>query len=533
MFFGDNRKKKLTKRQFEDELKTLIEFVESSVSPFEHDSKDKQEARVRRARADQDFFNQTYLPHYFTDESPDFHREMEELEAEGERQQRPVAIAAPRGFSKSTRITFAKRLKRALFKEKRFIILVGADETTATGFTVSIRTELEHNSRISHDFDAQKTQQWAAGEFVTKGGVEVMARGKGQRIRGLKFGAYRPDDICIDDPEDDEEVRNPERIKVLLKWVREAVLPSLDPKRGLVSWVGTLLAKKSALAQIMEEPEWLVKVYRAIENPEWKEEAVLDPVRGLWVGQFVSGTPLWPERFDLKTLSRIRRRIGSVAFNKELQNTPEDDDGMFKRDWFRRIRYNTLPNVALYPYGARDPSLKHGQHNDFKAHVTVARGEGFIYVLYASIKRISRDAMIEEDYSLVSRFNLLQLGVELDGWQELLRADYDRKALAKGWHLPIVPVPHNGASKDSEARIGGLSSPIQGGIIIFCEGPASEVGDMETLIDQTVVFPSSVVNDDGPDALQMAYGLAERRGSCRPYYEQVGHREAHFGTGAW
>ena len=229
----------------------------------------------------------------------------------------------------------------------------------------------------------------------------------------------------------------------------------------------------------------------------------------------------------------MRRRMGSVAFNKEIQNAPEDDDGMFKRDWFRRIKYNALPNVALYKYAGRDPSLKHGQHNDFKAHVTVARGEGLIYVLYASIKRISRDAMVKEDFALYRRFEFLQLGVELDGWQELLRPDYDREAIEQHFHLPIVPIERKGVSKDDSARIGGLSSPIEGGIIIFCEGPASEVGDMETLIDQTVVFPSSSVHDDGPDALETGYHLAEHRVSGKPSYEQVAQREARFGAGAW
>ena len=87
-------------------------------------------------------------------------------------------------------------------------------------------------------------------------------------------------------------VRNDERVKHLLKWVKEAVVPSLDPKHGILDWVGTLLAKKSALAQIMEEPEWITKLYRGIENPEWREEAEFDPVRDRMIGAFVSGIPL-------------------------------------------------------------------------------------------------------------------------------------------------------------------------------------------------------------------------------------------------
>src|SRR5262245_3817311 len=99
MIFNE-QKKKLSPRQFDAEVEKLVEWVKSSVSPFDDDTPEKQEGRVRRAREDQDFFNQTYLPHYFAQPSPPFHGEMEELIDEGEIQQRPVAVAAPRGHAK-------------------------------------------------------------------------------------------------------------------------------------------------------------------------------------------------------------------------------------------------------------------------------------------------------------------------------------------------------------------------------------------------------------------------------------------------
>src|SRR5688500_1079576 len=151
MFFNQN-KKKLSAKQFEQEVDRLVEFVKGSVSPFEGDTAAKQQERVRRAAEDQDFFNQTYLPHYFTQPGAEFHREMEDLVDEGEAQQRPVAVGAPRGHSKSTRVSLARALKKILFAEKKFIIEISDTETQARGLTVSIRVELEHNPRIAHDF---------------------------------------------------------------------------------------------------------------------------------------------------------------------------------------------------------------------------------------------------------------------------------------------------------------------------------------------------------------------------------------------
>lgn len=534
MIFND-KKKKLTPRQFDAELERLVKWVKESVSPFESDTPAKQRARVRRAREDQDFFNETYLPHYFTQPGADFHREAEELAEEGERQERFVAIAAPRGHAKSTRFTFARPLKKILFKEKKFVVVMGEDQGLTEGTTVSIRTELEVNPRILHDFGAQKTKEWAAGEFVTRGGTKVWARTWREGVRGLKFGPHRIDMLILDDMEDDKIARNSDQVKKILAVVNEEVSPAMEPHRGQVFWVGTILSKKCAFSQVMDNPEWISKIYRAIEDPVWDEEHAWNAEQGRWLGMFTAGVALWPARWNLERLSRERRRIGSPAFKKEYQNDPEDDDSMFKRSWIRRIKWDALPNVALYPYAGRDPSLKHKTTSDFKAHVSAARGtNGLVYVRYASIKRISRDRMVKEDFTLVPRFGVLQIGVELDGWQELLRPDYDREAVAQGFHLPIIPIERHGVSKDDEIRIGGLSSPVEGGIIIFCEGPPAEVGDMELLIEQLIDFePKSSKHDDGPDALEIAYHLAERRRIGKPHYERVAQREAQFEQGAW
>jgi len=521
MLFNE-KKKKLSPTEFQKEIDRLVAWVKESVSPFENDTPEKKEVRVSSAKGDQDFFNHTYMPHYFREDSPDFHREMEAMEEEAERQQRPDAAAAPRGFAKTTR-ALAKRLKRGLYKEKRFVVIIGADETLAAGNTVAIRVEAEHNPRIVHDFGKQKTSDWAEGDFVLKGGTRYWARGVGQRIRGELHGAYRPDDILIDDPETDEMVRNGERVKNLLAYVREAVFPSLEPRVGLLTWRGTLLSKRSALAQILGDPAWITRTFRAVEDPVWDEEAQ----------DFTSGVSLWPARFPLAELGRIRRIVKSAAFNKEYQNDPRDDEAMFQEKWVRRIKWNALPNVPFYPYAGRDPSAKAGQSNDFKAFVLVARGGANYYCTYASIKKISRSKMVQEDYALFDRFHYLQLGLEAEGLQELFRDLYAFAAIEKKFHLPIVPVLRKGISKEDESRIGGLSPQVEGGHLIFCEGPPSEVGDMELLLDQLYSFPSSTVHDDGPDGLETAYHLAEKRAMSKPSYERVAKREAQFGVGAW
>jgi phage terminase large subunit-like protein len=303
----------------------------------------------------------------------------------------------------------------------------------------------------------------------------------------------------------------------------EAIIPSLEPAKGVLFIVGTLLSKRSVLAKCLANPEFISHVSRAIDEPIWDDERK----------EFSAGVPLWAARFSLQKLSSIRRLIGSISFNKEYQNDPRDDDGMFREEWIRRFKFSDLPNVPLYHYQGIDPSLKSGQSNDYKAHVTVAKGGPKYYCRHASITRSSIDQMVKSAYLLHARFQALQVGLETVGWQELLRRDFDREAQVQNRYLPIVPIERQGLSKESEARIGGLSPLVENGVLLFAEGPAAEVGDMEMLIEQLLYFPSSSVHDDGPDALEIAVHLAEKRASSKVEYETVASYTARFAEGTY
>jgi len=522
MFFGDKRKKKLTQKQFDQELESLRETIRREVSPFEGDTKEKQEARVRRAREDQDFFNETYLPHYFKSASPTFHRDMEELTETGEELGRPVAIAAPRNHAKSTRTTFARPLKKALYKEKKFVILIGNDESLARGMTASIRTELDCNQRLIHDFGDQRSEPWTYGNFVTKDGTRFWARGIEQRIRGEKHGPYRPDLVVVDDPEDDEMQRNPQRIKNLVNWVLEAVYPSLEPESMMLYWVGTMLSKKSALATVMKNPEWLSRIYKALDEPVWDGEKL----------EFTSGVPIWPARFGLKKLSSIRRVIGSIAFNKEYQNNPVDDEAKVKEAWIKRVPFTEIDKARLYNYQALDPSLGEHETSDFQGHATVAAlSGGKLALRHADIRRRSIDGMVQACFLLQARFMPVSIALETIGFQKLLKRDFDREAKVHKRYLPIVPIDHHGVAKIP--RVLRLSPLMEHGTFVFASGPENEVGDMDVMIEQFLYIEQQSVHDDGPDAAEMAATLAEGLAGGKPEYESVGHREASFGAGAW
>ena len=67
---------------------------------------------------------------------------------------------------------------------------------------------------------------------------------------------FRVDRIIIDDLENDKNVKNPRLIKEAIDWILEAVINTLA-EGGSMTMIGTLLSKKSVLAQMIgmkEEP---------------------------------------------------------------------------------------------------------------------------------------------------------------------------------------------------------------------------------------------------------------------------------------
>ena len=66
--------------------------------------------------------------------------------------------------------------------------------------------------------------------------------------------------------------------------------------------------------------------------------------------------------------------------------------------------------------------------------------------------------------------------------------------------LGIIWQPHEEGSKPQ--RIQRLASDMEAGLVAFAQGP--QAGDIAILIDQLVGFPANNIEDDGPDALEMA-----------------------------
>lgn len=235
-----------------------------------------------------------------------------------------VAVAAPRGHAKSTALTHDFALASVLFRYEPHVMLVSATEELAMSHLTDVAKELRENDDLRKEFGVAKFLTDAKGEIVVRcdDGYEfrILARGAGQRLRGLKWNGRRPGLILCDDSEEDEQVENPDRRKKFRRWVLRALLPM--GRRGCkIRWHGTILHEDSMLARLMKDGEWVTRRFKAHKSFDEFTEI------------------LWPEQFPPERLKSIRQRFinqqDSGGYSQEYLNDPQDnEDAYLRKEWF-------------------------------------------------------------------------------------------------------------------------------------------------------------------------------------------------------
>lgn len=494
------KRPKLTEQKFDRFADDLKAWIIESVSPFENDTPEKKSERIELAELDLLFFCSTYLPHYFTAEFGEFHDEWEELT---EIRDESVFVAAPREHAKSTFFTLGVPVRNICYALRRFQLIISDTNDQATGFTLAIRTELEENPRIKHDFGnlqspyGRRTVTWKKNDFISSNGIRTLARGHGEKVRGLKNRQYRPDFAVVDDFENDENVENPRLVKKGKRWLTRAVIGSMGAGYTFLM-IGNLFHPKSVLSQFIAEkdednkPLFVSKIYRA------------------WINYGKPGQrPLWPALWSAERLEKKRRQMSTVDFNAEMMNLTGAEGSPFPEEWIRYYEPEEIQGLELFVATAVDPSAKSGENNDYKAIVTAGlnREKMIFYVLHAWIRHASPGAMFAASYHQHDEYGG-QVWIEENMLQDFLHEAIQTYAREVGRYIPWMPVHH---STNKEARIiGTLSYLVEYGKLRFLKNHS----DQNLLVEQLVYILNKNVNDDGPDALEEAVSVLQGGGNA-------------------
>lgn len=513
-------------KEFEKELEELRRQLQQNIEASFEGWNDTPKAISERRQKVLDpvhgfeYFVQAYFPHYVRSEhkSQLHHYLFENLPLSVSDLSKSVrqAIAAPRGEAKSTICTQLFPLWCMVCDLKRYIIIAMDTREQAYGMLEAIKVEIESNPRLAVDFpELGAGKVWRAGAIITSKNQKVEAVGAGQKLRGRRHGAYRPDLVVLDDIENDEMVQTPEQRNKLHNWVLNAVLKlGAAGEKFDVIYVGTILHYDSVLNRVLKTKGWKKAHFKAIlrfpdnmalwdewENIYLSEEGDDDTLSDLFYQQHKAemdkgAVVSWLAR-PILYLMKIRGSDGHSSFDSEYQNDPvSGDDAIFANS----IQYWTeLPDDLIY-FCAVDPSLgKAGAGRDPSAILVGGyhRATGKLYVTEAQIKKRLPDLIIENTIELHVNYGFFKCGFETVQFQEFLKDELVKRSAQRGKPVPVVAIKPN---TDKMLRIESLQPHIANGLILLHRSQS-------TLIEQLRHFPKAD-HDDGPDALEMLWRLA-------------------------
>ena len=364
-----------------------------------------------------------------------------------------------------------------LLRDPRMSVIVGAyNQTLAETFSRASR-------RIAREVLALDDERNAAAQWMTRAGGIFRAVGVGGGVTGQ--GASL---IVIDDPVKSREEANSAAYRDRVwNWYRDDLYTRLEPG-GAVILIMTRWHEDDLAGRILASED--AASWEVVNLPA---EAEADDALGR-----EPGAALWPARFDVDDLARIRRVLGSASYTALYQQRPMPaEGGMFRREWF--------DVVQEVPATARKVRYwdKAGTENDgdFTAGVLLAvDGDGVYYVCDVA----------RGQWSALQRERVIRQTAEMDGtavpvWVEQEPGSGGKESAAAtiralaGWTVRAERV-----TGDKMTRAMPLAAQCEARNVKLVRGAWNAA-----LLDELTVFPQGK-HDDQVDALSGAFAKLAR-----------------------
>jgi hypothetical protein len=324
--------------------------------------------------------------------TPAFHREVWDLYCGPS----PfVAVAAPRGHAKSTAFTHTFGLAAALFRFESHILIVSATEELAMSHLGDIAKELRDSDDLREEFGLVGLTVDSKGEIVCRcnDGYEFrfIARGSGQKLRGIKWRGRRPGLILCDDMEEDEQVESKDRREKFGRWVNRALIP-LGRIGVKIRWHGTILHVDAMLARLMKNGSWVSRLYKA--------HAGFDDFTQI----------LWPEYFIEEELRRRRQTYiddgDAGGYSQEYLNNPLDNaEAYIQRAWFIPFGDTDWDKPKIICAAADFAITKGDRRNRTSLTVGGKCAQNIVYFVDQRVGRWDSMEIVEELFSVADQWN--------------------------------------------------------------------------------------------------------------------------------
>ena len=415
-----------------------------------------------------------------------------------------VAIAAPRGFAKSTAITHSYSLACVLFRERSFVLLISGTEGQSILFLNDLKNELKDNTNIHMLFGVPKFLKDAETDIIVEmpdgHRFRIMAKGAEQQLRGAKWAGKRPDLIICDDIEEDEQVMNKDRREKFRKWFFGALLP-LRSDHGIVRIVGTILHMDSMLERLMPERQLAErrKMSLLVRDPlrTWTEYKL--PWKSVKYRAHTDDWQelLWSEKRTQEWLEQEREKYIAQGmpeiYSQEYLNIPIDDSTAFfkRKDFIPRMEDDR--KKALRYYVATDMAISQKDKADYTAFVVGGMDEaGILHIVNVIRDRMDSKEIIDTLLHLETFYKPEIFAIEKGQIEKAIGPFLNEEMLKRGVFPNLILLT---PSMDKMQRASAIRARVRAGGVRF----EKELDWYQTFEDELSRFPRDT-HDDQVDA---------------------------------
>lgn len=268
------------------------------------------------------------------------------------------------------------------------------------------------------------------------------------------------------------------------EWYQSTLYTRLEPN-GAIILIMTRWNQGDLAGRILEDMQQGGEQWEVINLPAIAEsnDQIARPV----------GTPLWPERFGLPELEKIKRTVGSYYWAALYQQRPTPQEGgMFKRQWFEIV--DDYPRqcrkVRRWDLAASQ------QKGDWTSGLLLGEWQGIFYVIDLQHVRENPagvEALVRQTAERDSISTMIRMEQEPGSSGVNTIDNYARRVLV-GYTFKGVP-----STGPKEVRAQPVSAAAEAGNIKIVRGPWNAA-----FLDEVTLFPNGD-HDDIVDVLSGAF----------------------------
>lgn len=336
------------------------------------------------------------------------------------------------------------------------------------------------NFQLSDDSQSVKAWHTTSGGHCISAGVGGAITGKGFHL-GI-----------IDDPISNREEAESQLIRdKIWDWYTSTFYTRQEKDAAIVlmmtRWHEDDLAGRLIEAEKAGGEQWEKVTLSAINEDPSNEREI--------------GDPLWPDKYSIEDLQKIKKNIGDRDWNALYQQKPFNEaGGMFKKAYFQHYA-EPLTDSITKKITFVDPAISEKQTADYTAIVTIGLNEkNQIFVLDVVQERMNPDDLINTLFSVVNTYEPDIVGIENVQFQKMLILEIRKQMNMRNVFFHLEEVRPTG---EKTARIAStLQARYSNASVFHLKHKCSE------LESELIKFPTGK-HDDIIDALAGAVSLAD------------------------